>query len=217
MIASPAARLEVAAVALAVAALGGGGAALAQAKNLGSYAGTIEVSTASPELTYRASAKVKMPVSDRRGTRIEAEFLAGEAPDASVMVSQWETFHREKSADSGGQFNTLKCSLAAPAEIPMSSTGVLNVDLKKKTHAMSVTLVSRQDLPFNCIHSRSGAHKRKLGIALTMGTGAPGAHFEKQLPFSDPAHLAARHTLVPPADADASSPISQAWELKLAP
>jgi hypothetical protein len=204
---------------LAMAALGGGGsgAVLAQSKSLGSYAGTIEVSTSSPELSYRARAKVKMPVSDRRGTRIEAEFLAGEAPDASVLVSQWETFRRDASADSGGQFNTLKCSLAAPAEIPMSSTGVLNVDLKKKTHAMSVTLVSRQDLPFNCVHSRSGAHKRKLGIALTLGTGAPGAHFEKQLPFSEPAHLAAKHTLVPPPGANVSSPISQAWDLKLSP
>ncbi|HET7731090.1 MAG TPA: hypothetical protein VFK48_13760 [Usitatibacter sp.] len=200
---------------MAVLACGGSGAALAQSKNLGAYAGTIELSTASPELTYRALAKVSMPVSDRRATRIEAEFLAGEAPDASVLVSQWETFRREKSADSGGQFNTLKCSLAAPAEIPMSSTGVLNVDLKKKTHAMSVTLVSRQDLPFNCVHSRSGAHKRKFGIALTMGTGAPGAHFEKQLPFSEPAHLAAKYILVPPAGAGVSSPISQAWDLKL--
>lgn len=204
-------------VAVAVLACSGSGAALAQAKNLGTYAGTIELSTASPELTYRAVAKVKMPVSDRRATRIEAEFLAGEAPDASVLVSQWETFHREKSADSGGQFNTLKCSLAAPAEIPMSSTGVLNVDLKKKTHAMSVTLVSRKDLPFNCVHSRSGPHKRKLGIALTMGTGAPGAQFEKQLPFSEPTHLAAKHTLVPPAGAGVSGPISQAWDLKLSP
>lgn len=204
-------------LALTVLTCSGSGAAWAQAKNLGTYAGTIELSTASPELTYRALAKVKMPVSDRRATRIEAEFLAGEAPDASVLVSQWETFHREKSADSGGQFNTLKCSLAAPAEIPMSSTGVLNVDLKKKTHAMSVTLTSRKDLPFNCVHSRSGPHKRKLGIALTMGTGAPGAHFEKQLPFSEPAHLAAKHTLVPPAGAGVSSPISQAWDLKLSP
>lgn len=206
-------------IALALAALtcSGSGAALAQTKNLGSYAGSIELSTSSPELTYRAVAKVRMPVSDRRGSRIEAEFLAGEAPDASVMVSQWETFRREKSADSGGQFNTLKCSLAAPAEIPMSSTGVLNVDLKKKTHAMSVALVSRQELTFNCVHSRSGTHKKKLGIALTMGTGAPGAHFEKQLPFSDPAHLAAKHVLVPPPDAGVSSPISQAWDLKLAP
>jgi hypothetical protein len=204
-------------LAVAVLACSGSGAAMAQAKNLGTYAGTIELSTASPELTYRALAKVRMPVSDRRATRIEAEFLAGEAPDASVLVSQWETFHREKSADSGGQFNTLKCSLAAPAEIPMSSTGVLNVDLKKKTHAMSVTLASRKDLPFNCVHSRSGPHKRKLGIALTMGTGAPGAHFEKQLPFAEPAHLAAKYILVPPAGAGVSSPISQAWDLKLSP
>jgi hypothetical protein len=216
MIASPAARLEVAAAALALAALTSG-AVLAQGKNLGSYSGTIEVSTSSTELTYRAVAKVRMPVSVRRDTRIEAEFLAGEAPDASVMVSQWETFHRETSADSGGQFNTLKCTLAAPAEIPMSSTGVLNVDLKKKTHAMSVILLSRQNLTFNCVHSRSGAHKRKLGIALTLGTGEPGMHFEKQLPFSDPAHLAAKHTLVPPAGTGMSGPISQAWELKLAP
>ena len=199
------------------------GAAHAQSKNLGSYVGTIDVSGTQhgPEVTYRARVKVSMPISDRDGSSINAEFLAGEAPNASVLVSQWDSFHREKSADSGGQFNTDTCTLAAPKEISMTVTGVLNVDLKKKRHAMSLVLLSAGpggDLAFNCTHSRSGPYKKKGGIALAMGTGVPGMHYETQLPFSDASLLAAKYTLMPTADTQGQyGPIVQQWELKLAP
>jgi hypothetical protein len=205
---------------LAVAVLAGAGmtgAAHAQPKNLGAYTGTIEVSQASPGLTYRASVKVTLPVSESDKSSISAEFLSGEAPMASVRVSQWDTFMREKSADSGGQFNTFACSLAAPVDIPMTATGVLNVDLKAKKHSMSVTLLSTKDLPFNCKHSRSGASKAMKGIALSLGTGFPGMQGETQLPFTDAARLAAKYTLMPNAETKGQTgPIVQEWDLKLA-
>jgi hypothetical protein len=195
------------------------GAAMAQTKNLGSYAGTIDVSGSSvgPEVTYRAQVKVSMPISRREASSVSAEFLAGEAPNATVRVSQWDISHREKSADSGGQFNTYTCSLAAPAEIPMSATGVLDVNLKAKTHALSLTLLSLKDLDFNCKHSRSGAYKKKMGIALYAGTGVPGMHYETQLPFTDAAQLSAKYTLNPTAATKGEhGPIAQQWDLKLA-
>ncbi len=208
-------------MALAVAAMacaGMTGTANAQSKNLGSYTGTIDVSGTQfgPEVTYRARIKVSLPVSERDGSSITAEFLAGEAPNATALVSQWDISHREKSADSGGQFNTYTCTLAAPTEIPMTVTGVLNVDLKAKKHALSLVVLSTKDLAFNCKHSRSGAYKKKGGIALAMGTGAPGMHYETQLPFSDPARLTAKYTLMPTADTKGQyGPIIQEWDLKL--
>ena len=210
---------EAARLALTVAALactGITGAAQAQPKNLGSYTGTFEVSHSTPEVTYRGRGKVSMPVSERDGSSITAEFLAGEAPNASVLVSQWDTYRKETSADSGGQFNVTTCSLAAPTEIPMSATGVLNVDLKKKKHALSLTLLTTKDLAFNCKHSRSGPYKTKQGVALYVGTGFPGMHYETQLPFSDAARLNAKYTLMPNAQTKGQTgPIVQEWDLKL--
>lgn len=196
------------------------GAAGAQPGRLGSYAGTIEVSGTQhgPEVAYRARVKVSMPVSQREDSRIVAEFLAGEAPNASVLVSQWDSFHREKSADSGGQFNTETCKLAQPVEIPMSATGVLSVDLEKKRHAFSLVLLSMRDVAFDCVHSRSGASKKKHGIALTLGTGVPGMQDASPVPFGDPGQLAAKYTLVPAGGLEREyGPIVQAWDLKRIP
>jgi hypothetical protein len=214
-------RREATGIALAAAAFvcaGMTGAVQAQSKNLGTYTGAIEVSgtQSGPEVAYRARVKVSMPVSSRDGSSINAEFLAGEAPNATVLVSQWDISHKEKSADSGGQFNSYTCSLAAPAEIPMAPTGVLNVNLKAKKHALSLTLLSTKDLDFNCKHSRSGPYKKKGGIALYIGTGVPGMHYETQLPFTDAAHLTAKYTLMPTAETKGQhGPIIQEWDLKL--
>lgn len=99
----------------------------------------------------------------------------------------------------------------------MMPTGVLNVDLKAKKHALSVTLLSTRDVAFNCKHSRSGPYKKKEGIALTLGTGAPGMQHETQLPFTDVASLSAKYTLMPNAQTKGQyGPIVQSWDLKLA-
>lgn len=190
----------------------------AQASKYGAYVGTIQVTGTeiSPKVSYRASVKVTLPVSSRKADAVTAEFLAGEAPDAIVTISQWDISHTEKFADSGGQFNSYTCALAAPVEIPMSATGVLDVNLKAKTHALSLTLLSTREIAFNCKNSRSGAYKKKQGVALYIGTGAPGAHFEKQLPFTDAARLTAKYTLMPTNETKGQyGPIAQEWDLQL--
>ena len=193
------------------------GIAQAQSGKLGTYAGTINVSGTEPgpKVNYVASIKISLPVSERDGSSISAEFLSGEAPNATVLISQWDISHKEKSADSGGQFNSYTCSLAAPTEIPMTPTGVLNVDLKTKKHTLSITLLSTKDLAFNCVHSRSGAYKKKQGVILYIGTGAPGMQDAAPQPFSDPARLNAKYTLLPSAATNGRGPIIQEWDLRL--
>ena len=117
----------------AIACTFGAGGVHAQAGQLGAYTGTIEVTGTqiSPKVSYRASVKVNLPVSSRTVDAITAEFLAGEAPDATVTISQWDISHTDKFADSGGQFNSDTCALAAPVEIPMSATGVLGAHFEK--------------------------------------------------------------------------------------
>ena len=193
------------------------GMAQAQSSRLGSYAGTINVSGtgSGPQASYRASIRISLPVTQRDGSSVSAEFLAGEAPNATVLISQWDMSHKEKSADSGGQFNSWTCSLAAPAEIPMTPTGVLNADLKAKKHTLSITLLSTKDIAFNCMHSRSGAYKKKQGVTLYIGTGPPGMQDATPLPFSDAARLIAKYTLMPTAATREHGPIMQEWDLRL--
>ena len=192
---------------------------LAQAGKLGSYTGTINVSgtEVSPQVTFRASVKVSLPVTERDSSSVTSDFLSDEAPNASVLISQWDSSFKEKSADSDGQFNSWTCALAAPVEVPMKPTGVLNVDLAKKKHALSLTLLSTQEVAFNCVHSRSGAFKKKQGIALYIGTGAPGMQSLTPLPFSDAGRLSAKYTLMPTAETKGQyGPIVQEWDLRLA-
>lgn len=196
----------------------GSGFVQAQSGKFGAYSGTITVSGTgiNPQASYRASVKVSLPVTQRDKSSATAEFLAGEAPNATVLISQWDVSFKEKSADSDGKFSSWTCSLAAPTEIPMTPTGVLNVNLKAKKHALSLTLLSTKDIALNCMHSRSGAYKKKQGVALYIGTGAPGMHYETQLPFSDAARLNASYTLMPTADTKGQNgPIIQKWDLRL--
>ena len=143
----------------------------AESNTFGTYSGTINVTGTeiSPLVNYRARVKVTLPVTQRDSTSATAEFLAGEAPNATVLISQWDVSFTEKSADSDGKFSSWTCSLAAPAEIPMTPTGVLNVDLKTNNYALSLTLLSTREVAFNCMHSRSGAYKKKEGVALYIG------------------------------------------------
>jgi len=189
----------------------------AQSTDLGSYDGTIKVSGTGvdPETSYRAVVKVSLPVTQRDADSISAEFLSGEAPDAIVLISQWDEAHTEKSAGADGKFASYKCSLAAPMEVPMTPSGVLYLDLEKKTHSLSLSLLGTVAVDLNCVHSTSGAFKKKGGPALYVGTGAPGMQNETQLPFSDPAHLTANYTLVTGAAAENSGAIVQEWDLRL--
>lgn len=191
---------------------------LAQSGKLGSYTGTLQVSgtEVSPQASFRATVKVSLPVTERDSSAITADFMTEDAPNASVRIAQWDSSFTEKSAGSDGKFSSWTCSLAAPVEIAMKPTGILNVDLEKKRHELSLTLLSTQDVAFNCVHSRSGAYKEKHGIALYMGTGAPGAQGMASMPFTDAGRLSAKYTLMPTAETKGRyGPIVQEWDLRL--
>lgn len=194
-------------------------AVLAQPAKLGAYTGTINVSGSevSPQVVFRATVKVSLPVTERDSRSVTADFLSEDAPNASVLLSQWDVSFKEKSADSDGKFSSWTCALAAPVEIAMKPTGILNVDLDKKKHELSLTLLSSQEVTFNCVHSRSGAYKKKQGVALYIGTGAPGMQGLAPQPFADAARLSAKYTLMPTAETKGQyGPIVQEWDLRWA-
>lgn len=203
----------------AVACVCSSGFVQAESSKFGAYSGTINVSGTEiePQVRYRASVKISLPVTQHDESLARAEFLSGEAPSATVLISQWDESYKEKSEESDGKFSSWTCSLAAPIEVPMMPTGVLNVDLKGKKYALSITLSSTKEVAFNCMHSRSGAYKKKYGVGLYIGTGTPGMQDETQLPFSDAARLNASYTLMPTADTKGKlGPIIQEWDLRLA-
>ena len=192
---------------------------LAQSGKLGAYSGTISVSgtEVSPQVSYRATVNITLPVTERDSSSVTADFLTEDAPNAAVLISQWDSSFKEKSADSDGKFSSWSCALAAPVQVPMKPTGILNVDLKKKSHELSLTLLSTQDVSFNCVHSRSGPYKKKQGVSLYIGTGAPGAQGLSPQPLSDAARLSAKYTLMPTAETKAKyGPIVQEWDLRVA-
>ena len=195
---------------------------LAQSKKLGTYKGVIQVSesldTPNYRFSYRATVKVSLPVSSRDDNDVSAEFLAGEAPVGSMLVSQAETFTKDRSADSGGQFNTVTCSLAAPVEIPITPSGVLNVDLKKKKYSLSISTIATKEIKANCVHSRSGPFKGTVMVPGVLGTGAPGEQSANPMPFTDPSRLSGKFTLAPGPDRQGTGgPIVQEWALVLEP
>lgn len=208
--------IAVAITAATVACAIGPAAVLAQPAKLGAYTGTINVSgtEVSPQVFFRATVKVNLPVTERDSRSVTSDFLSGEAPNANVLLSQWDVSFKEKSAESDGKFSSWTCALAAPVEIAMKPTGILNVDLAKKKHELSLTLLSTQDVAFNCVHSRSGPYKKKQGIALYIGTGAPGMQGLAPQPFADAASLSAKYTLMPTAETKGQyGPIVQEWDL----
>ncbi len=210
-------RMSAAITVAIVACAAGPAAVLAQSTKLGAYAGTINVSgtEVSPQVLYRATVKVNLPVTERDSRSVTSDFLSEDAPNASVLLSQWDISFKEKSAESDGKFSSWTCALAAPVEIAMKPTGILNVDLDKKKHELSLMLLSTQEVAFNCVHSRSGAYKKKLGVALYIGTGAPGKQGLAPQSFADAARLSAKYTLMPTAETKGQyGPIVQEWDLR---
>ncbi len=190
----------------------------AQKGKPGAYVGTFEVSGSErdPKVSYKATVKVNLPVTRRTPDAIEADFLAGDA-QATVKVTQYEYFSREKSADSSGHFTETRCSLAGATEVPAMAMGVLNVDLRKKQYDMSVVITPLKEVAVNCTSTRgTPKYKKNQGIGMALGTGAPGMQSETPQPLSDPARLAAKHTMdASTQSGGAVGPVVQEWDLKL--
>lgn len=189
-----------------------------ESKGHGAYTGTFEASGSErdPKVTWKATVKVNLPVTKRTADMIEADFLAGEAPPATIKVTQWDYFHREKSADSSGTFVETQCSLARAVEVPAMVMGVLNADLRKKVYSMSLSLVSTGEIALNCSSTRQKSFTKRQAIGFALGTGAPGMQSESPQPLSDPAHLAAKFTMDPSEQSGgAAGPVVQEWDLKL--
>ncbi len=195
-----------------------GGSNAVRAEGTGEYVGTLNVSGTrfGPEVTYQATIQARLPVSDRDADSLTAEFLAGEAPNATATIIQWDMSHTESSPDADGQYSSWKCSLAGPTAVQMTPSGSLYLNLGAQEYSLSMTLLSTDEVDFNCEHSRSGPFKKKEGVLLYAGTNIPGPPtFQK---MSDLAHLATTYTLVPPAEMAAEyGPIVQTWDLRLTP
>lgn len=203
---------------LSCASLGGFSLAHAQSTGLGSYQGTIKISGTEidPEVSYNASIQISLPVTQRDDDSIDAEFYSGEAPAATVSITQWDESHTDTYPGADGHFVNYQCQLAAPKDISMTPNGVLNVDLDQNVHMLSVTLMGNDEIDLNCVHSRTGPYKQKKVIMLYAGTGTPGMQYEHPVPFVDAAHLTATYTLVTDSDQTNAGPIVQEWDLRLA-
>ena len=190
----------------------------AQRGKAGAYGGTFEVSGSErdPKVSYKATVKVKLPITKRDESGIEADYLGGDGPPATIKVTQYDYFHREKSADSSGTFVETKCSLAGAIELPAMVMGILNVDLRKKNYAMSLVLSSTKEMPLNCSSTRQKSFRKSQGFGMALGTGAPGMQGETPQPLLDPARLAARYTMdASTQSGGAVGPVVQEWDLKL--
>jgi hypothetical protein len=192
----------------------------AQAKSgkLGVYTGTVAVSGTRMENrgkeNYHADVKISLPLTDGNDRSAMAELSDVDKPSATALVTQWEVAGKETVPDErDGKLDSWHCSIAAPTEVPMNASGVLNLDYRAKTHSMSIALVSTRTIPLKCTHTRTGPYKKDLVVSLVIGTTVMGDPF-KELPFADAARLTATYRLVPPAETN-FGPIDMVWDLRL--
>ena len=198
----------------------GSGVAQAQAGKFGTYEGTVQVQGAEVGklsfIRYRASLKVRMPLTEKSATMGIAEVSDVGAPSGTALVQQWDTSQTDSSPDSGGKINTVTCSLAKPVEVPLIVQGTLNVNYKAKTHSMYFSTVGMKEVALNCKHTRSGASKKSGSVAFFFGTNEPDVQPWKELPFSDAARLSASHKLMPVSQMKGLyEPQNQDWDLRL--
>jgi hypothetical protein len=193
--------------------------ALAKSGKLGVYTGTVAVSGTITENrgkeTYHADVKISLPLTDASDSSAMAEISDVDKPSATALITQWEVTGKETVPDErDGKLDSWHCSIAAPTEVPMNASGVLNLDYRAKTHSMSIALVATRTIPLKCMHTRTGPYKENKTVSLVIGTTVMGDAF-KELPFADPARLTATYKLVPPAGTG-FGPIDMVWDLRLA-
>lgn len=190
------------------------------AANLGTYTGTIDItgSQANPDVKYKGRLTLAMPISENKGSSLSAEFLAGEAPMGKLLLTQYDETFVDTKPDVDGKTSSYKCTLAAPVELPVTVTGVLNVDLKAKRHSLSVTVIGMKTALLKCTSARVAPYTRNQNVSFTMGTGVPGDQDRVKLPFADAGRLTAKHTLDPTAYTQGKhGPVVQEWDFRKGP
>jgi hypothetical protein len=191
----------------------------AQSGKLGTYAGTATVSFSElgkeTRADYRGVVTIAIPITSRNSSSAMAEISDIDKPSATARITHLESSWKGTVPESDGKTSSWSCKLAAPTEVPMNAQGTLNVDYKRKTHSLFIALVSTRPVPLNCVNSRSGPYKKQEMVSLFLATNEPGDAW-KELPFTDPARLAAKFTMMPGAQMKGRySPIEQEWDFRL--
>ena len=207
--------LNVLGVAAAIGLAGWAPASHAQAGKHGAYAGTAKItySEGAPpnHVLYRGEVRITIPLTS--ATMGELDDV--DKPSATARITHIETSQRDTAPDSGGKINTVTCKLAAPVEVPLMTQGALNLTPRKKAYWMYFALIATKPVKLDCVHSRSGAHKRDHLVGMAMGTHEVGI-VETALPYADPARLAAKHFMVPgPGMKSKDAKVEQEWDLQL--
>ena len=187
----------------------------AQAGKHGAYAGTAKITysegTPPNHLLYRAEVKIAIPLTSATMGEVDD---AG-TTSATAKITHIETSQRDSSPDSGGKINTVTCKLAAPVEVPLMAQGTLNLNPRKKSYWMFIALIATKSVKVDCVHSGSGAFKRDHLVGMAMGTHEIGMA-ETELPYADPARLAAKHSMVPGSGMKSkAAKVEQEWDLQL--
>jgi hypothetical protein len=191
-------------------------AAPAFAQKLGAYEGTATVAyketSGKTRHAYEGKLKLRLPLTSANADSAEAE-LDGASSVGTLTITSYSDEQEATSKGADGKFMRVTCTLAAPLEVPVSASGNLSLDHRKKQYAMYIVLLPSKEFPVNCVNSQSGPYKGKKGVGVTLANFVPQGTY-KTLPYSDPAHLAASYTLADPVLKD-QAPIVQTWDLKL--
>jgi hypothetical protein len=207
---------------LFAAGLGGGTLpALGQSRTQGAYSATVKVAGTETggetrRVVYKAEVKMNIPLTDGNQTRAIINVTDVDEPSAKVTISQWDLEERNASPNSDGKITSWKCRLTAPVTVPMMAAGVLNLDYRKRTYSMFLALTSMEDVPLSCVNSRTGPYTTEQAMGFFFGTTEIDTNPHDTLPLTDPARIAAKHTLVPKGEMKGQYlPQDQEWELVL--
>ena len=189
----------------------------AVAQKLGTYAGTAtihatEVSGKSRR-EYTGKVTINVPVTSTGGSTM-AEVDDVDKPSATATITEFTSSKEETSKGADGKYATLSCKLARPTEIPLNSQGSITIDTRAKTYTVFIAMVGLKQIPLDCVHSQSGAHKRQEGIGLSIATHDPSST-PKALAYTDPARLAAKHKLTINGSGGATTTLEQEWDFQL--
>jgi hypothetical protein len=183
----------------------------------GSYAGTATIQ--STEVSgknsrqLRATVKVALPVTSTGGS-IMAEVDDIDKPSATATITELSIAREESSRGTDGKFATLSCKLSRAVEMPLNAQGAITVDTRAKTYTVTIAMVGLKQVPLDCVHSQSGAHKRQEGVSIAIATHDPSAQ-PTGLTYSDPAKLAAKHKLTIKGSGGETSSLDQEWDFQL--